>query len=286
MNILLKKNIYAFLLLLAGIFFVGSCKPKKDPEPDPCAGKVPFKADFKMTPGFFGDSLMATDEFYKSTIKFVALANYETYMWKIGDDPRTFTTKQVTLNFQNASVGEYAVQLIATRKASGCFPNEKTKDTVRKTFKIHPSLPTGTTQDSSLVLRVGRWRGSYTDAPNEIITIPIALYGAYPNGELNGVRIFNIPKGCNENIVPYLPTPFPNRRILQVDYGTYKIFRFNSDDITVVCNTNNDDGYWITRGFGEVDNSVAPNKITISYNIKNQLTETTYKTRTFIGYRQ
>lgn len=289
MDILLKKNIYAFLLLLVGIFFVWSCKPKKDPEPDPCAGKVPFKADFKMTPGFFGDSLMPTDEFYRESIKFIALDNYETYQWKIGDDPRTFTTKQVALNFQNASGGDYLVQLIATRKASGCFPNEKIKDTVRKTFKIHVfPTATGTTQDSSLITYVGRWRGSYTDAPNQMLTIPIALYGNYPNGEENGIRIFNIPQGCNENIFPYFPAYFPTRPRVMYLYGSYKIFRFasGSDDPSVVCNTNNDDGYKIKRGFGEVDNSVVPNKITISYGIKNNLTETVYKTRTFIGYRQ
>lgn len=45
MNILLTKNIYTFLLLLAGILFVGSCKPKKDPEPQiPCEQL----ADFRM----------------------------------------------------------------------------------------------------------------------------------------------------------------------------------------------------------------------------------------------
>ncbi|TAH28733.1 MAG: hypothetical protein EAZ06_09295 [Cytophagales bacterium] len=45
MNILLTKNIYAFLLLLAGILFVWSCKPKKDPQPTPtpCEELASFK---------------------------------------------------------------------------------------------------------------------------------------------------------------------------------------------------------------------------------------------------
>ncbi|TAE72624.1 MAG: hypothetical protein EAZ85_09225 [Bacteroidetes bacterium] len=115
MNILLKKNIHTFLLLLAGILFVWSCKPKKDPQPVP----IPCEqlADFKIYETYERQNITIAedDRWYSYTAEedtfvmgegisdhrvfFEAKQGADKYEWWIGNETTPRVGKKISVLF-------------------------------------------------------------------------------------------------------------------------------------------------------------------------------------------
>lgn len=134
MDILLKKNIYTFLLLLAGILFVGSCKPKKDPQPVP----IPCEqlADFKIyetyryqkmdSDRYYDDGVAEGDTFLMAQgvsdhrVFFEAKQEgADKYEWWIGNESTPRVGKKISVLFLNDNFQintQINIRLRVTRK--------------------------------------------------------------------------------------------------------------------------------------------------------------------------
>jgi len=179
-------------------------------EPNPCKEKKPFTADFGIYQSL-GDSLYIIDTvllvdpaFRERTLNsseaivFKASGDYDTYEWKIGDDPRIFTQKQFALNFDRAALGEIKVTLTATGKAvTSCFADDDGRDTQVQSFRILRG------EDFSLSI-LGKFEGYVTSNPSRKFTFEIRDFGLPPiNWDPNNhyyIRTHNFPEGCSESL--------------------------------------------------------------------------------------
>lgn len=103
---------------------------------DPCAEQTAVTAKFTIYENV-SDSLFASDTVLQyNTIVFKADENYDTYEWRIGQDARVFTTKAVTLHFQQP-VGRIEITLKVTRKPNlSCFPEDDGTDITTKPLTV------------------------------------------------------------------------------------------------------------------------------------------------------
>lgn len=189
------KTIYsivvvAFYVTLLQLFGCGG-----DPEPDPCLDKKPVKADFTIGEliSFFGgnkpDTIVLSDTVLTGNfIVFNALDNYESYEWRVGDDPRVFNTKQLKLLFQFPET--LTVSLTVKGKAlKNCFPDDDGMDTqVRKIVVI----------DRKLNPIFGQYEGAIISNPGDVFKVEV-VHDAF----FDQINIININKNCypiNESI--------------------------------------------------------------------------------------
>lgn len=247
----MKKYSSTFLFLL---FVIVSCG-KKDAPVDPCAGAKPFKADFYIQEQV-GDSLIKTDKVMQyAFVVFEAFDNYTSFKWKIGDDARSFTDKKVRLLFTD-SIPNVSVQLIATRKADPCFPNDKMIDTITKSFSVIPwrKCPL-----------IGTYIGTFQSNKTKIDTVKLLLL-PQPDG-WDRIALINVNPGCNLDTTISWST----------ERGAYA-YRFDSDNAFYSgCKAPN---AWL-RLFG---NDTL--KISYTYKINNNTTPSTIITDQFTGYRK
>ena len=178
----MKTILIPAIILLAIIF---SCNKTQVSPVDPCANEKPFKANFYIQESV-GDSLVKTDKVMQyGTAVFNASSVYDTYEWKIGNDDRTFKTKKVSLLFKD-SIKEVSVRLIATKKPNACFPNDKTIDTVYKSFSVIPWR--------EWPLR-GTYIGSFDSDKSKNDSVKLVFIPT-PDG-WGDFQIININCGCN-----------------------------------------------------------------------------------------
>jgi hypothetical protein len=169
------------LLALAAIF--SGCTPCDDPtDPecpnyDPCHGEVwvepeiVIKLDLAETSSdtFFH---VETDTIPFGRMLFSINTQYDSYLWTVGLDPRTFETPTFSLNFkQNLSSQDILITCIATRNSlDPCFPDMKLRDTLTKSFHI---------KAENEVLNgpiVGEWFGQIDGLEEDTSTIRIFAY--------------------------------------------------------------------------------------------------------------
>ena len=200
----MKTILIPAIILLAIIF---SCNKTQVSPVDPCANEKPFKANFYIQESV-GDSLVKTDKVMQyGTAVFNASSVYDTYEWKIGNDDRTFKTKKVSLLFTD-SIKEVTVRLIATKKPGACFPNDKTIDTVYKSFSVIPW------RESPLI---GTFVGTFDSDKNKRDSVKL-IYTPNIDG-WGALNLTNINCGCNlDNIISW-----------STSRGAYA-YRFDSDN--------------------------------------------------------
>ncbi|MDX1904123.1 MAG: hypothetical protein SFU27_08190 [Thermonemataceae bacterium] len=175
------KNILGIIIGLLFLLSITQCKK----EVDLCANQKPFEADFDIKE-VVGDSSFVTDTtLAQQFVIFEAKEDYDTYEWKIGLDERTFTTKDVQLFFPEPTL-LLNIRLIATKKPSACFPNDKTVDTIVKTLKVVPF------EQSKLI---GEYQGADIDNPNEPYTVKIFAGDLRNDGYIDYV-LDNWVRGC------------------------------------------------------------------------------------------
>ena len=164
----------------------GDDVPVKPPPTDPCAGKLRTSADFTIkeilsdTVWFFTDTV-----FPNNSIEFEAIQNSDEYVWKVGDDARTWTTKKFRLNFIGF-IGTLPIHLIVKNNSVDtlCNPGDDGIDTVTKYLTV-------VGRESLAIL--GSYKGYNLDNPSDTFTVTVRTTD-YRNR--SWVEIMNINKGC------------------------------------------------------------------------------------------
>jgi hypothetical protein len=178
------------LALCAGLL---SCGPND--EPVPCISSS-ANAGFKVYE-VFGDNLSEEQKIYvpaavirqSGRATFLADSVQGSYRWRIGDDARVFTTRQVRLQFTN-QLGPTTVGL-RTNFNNRC--GQSSTDSTTATFRVLPSSP-----DSVY----GYYQGALSTAPSDTFTLRLAM-GLNPLPNL--LKLDNFPKGYvwqNIGLVP------------------------------------------------------------------------------------
>ncbi len=171
------------------------------PNYDPCFGKSETNAEFVIL-----DSIVCGLDFkylwqsfqidtsYPKDIWFRALHKNDTYEWKIGSDPRTFTEKEFALYIDVP--GNIQVRLITTKKIinQNCFPNDDGRDTFYTNLYIAPF-----TQIAPIY---GRFLGH--DQHNPSLEYIVEIKSPQTAGVYNGV--YGLPEGCLKLSNPSLPS--------------------------------------------------------------------------------
>jgi hypothetical protein len=238
------KNIVARIvvgcLLLICLFAVATFWGCDGGEPDPCKNQVQTLGGFKIYEYLQhsdGDTTIATDTtLTKNIVLFKADTDYVSYEWKIGDDPRVFSTKEVPLAFDEP-VSHLKIQLIAKWNANlKCFPSDNGVDTVvsyltvidRKANPIFGEYRGANQSNTSDNFNMRVMHDEFYDWIN-IVNIN---KGCYPIDEGSGLRGFTTAMGyktllfnsgfyfesCNNPKGIF--TLHPNGRDVTVDYST------------------------------------------------------------------
>ena len=182
--------------------FTFSCKDKKEPTMvDPCATVKTFKAEFKIMESV-ADTLIETDSIliYNSAV-FVGAEGYDSYQWKIGNDTTSYTTQKFSLLFSDreVSINEViTVQLTAKKKASTCYPNDKTTDVLTKSFRIIHW------KDAPIIGKYEGYFGSDKNKSDKQV-VEVKHYfepSGYVSSKYGKFAGININKGCNLIVDP------------------------------------------------------------------------------------
>ncbi len=192
------------LLALAALVYF-SCK--KDPKPtpvNPCDGKTAFKADFEICEYLIDfDSLYVTDTIANFEVWIRTVGTYDAVKITVGSDARVFTSNKFKLNLNDSEIGQtIPVTMIGYRnKVSGCFPGERTADTVTKSFVV--ICPMGNNCANIYPAKnqypfVGKFKGYNEDEPNKEFVVTIVNYGTAPGSTslLWDIQVYNLPNGC------------------------------------------------------------------------------------------
>ncbi len=172
------------------------------PEPDPCKELEPMSGRFTMgerITNYGGvDTVIVSDTVItENFVVFRADTTYESYEWKIGDDQRTFTTREVSLRFMQPE-SSVQIRLIAKWKPNQtCFPHDDGVDTVYKYLTV---------VDKYANPILGTYRGSLANNPSDIFDVTVSRENYFASGcncmadpEYCGCyyTIRNINKGCD-----------------------------------------------------------------------------------------
>jgi hypothetical protein len=191
----MKKILFIASLFLSLIYGLSCVKDKPAPVVDPCLSKTAFKADFDICE-LAGDSLYATDTIGNFEMWVRANGDYDAVEFTVGNDARVFKSQKFKLEFNDSEIGQTIVVKMKGFKSrtSGCFPNEKTVDSLTKNFVVV------CTRNWSCSNRfpsleypfVGKFKGFNTDEPNKELIVNLG--GA--TSKYWDVQIYNFPPGC------------------------------------------------------------------------------------------
>lgn len=195
----MKKALFiACLSLVYGM----SCKKDKPTPVDPCLSKTAFKADFDICEAV-EDSLYVTDTIANFEVWFRANGTYDSVKFTVGNDARIFNAQTFKLGLNDSEIGQtISVKMKGYRKStSGCFTNEKTVDSLTKSFVVVCSRNWSCSNRFPSVEYpfVGKFKGFNADEPNKEFTVNIVNFGMNPGGAtaINwDVQIYNLPVGC------------------------------------------------------------------------------------------
>ena len=163
----------------------------------PCGGQVANPLTMQFVEAF---GTPTPDTAYNNQpMAFEAPATpYTSYRWLFGQvDART--GRRVGISFDNRTLGQISVRLIATRPLNtACFKNDDGVDTLTKTLILVPY------RDQRAPI-YGRFRGANKDTPSDTFTVriyqgPNYAYPTIPAAEPSNY-IVGVPKGCRK---PYL----------------------------------------------------------------------------------
>ncbi len=178
---------------------------------DICMKNEPVNAKFKigqkLSAPFATDSTFEVDTIFGSAgggsdiVYFEANEKDASYLWKVGNDPRSFASKSFQLG--GFPLGKTEVTLIVSKAPNkSCFPNDNGMDTIIKKIYV-------VDVDHFKAAFEGTFQGSMNINPKDTFSINIRNYGwvvprpdpCYPFTHL-GTQIFNYPKGCNLKVDP------------------------------------------------------------------------------------
>jgi hypothetical protein len=180
----MKNRLFIGLLLFSYLITSSCCKK------DECKNQTATSAGFKMYEAIGWDTktieVQNNDTVALTSVTFEAndsSTEVKSYEWQIGTDPRTFTTKQLKLDFRNSANTAVNIRLILKKNVDKtCFPNDDGVDTVIQRFFV-----------SNKLLAQGAFEGSCKSNPTEKFTIFIGK--TVLSGEV--FTLDNLPNGCS-----------------------------------------------------------------------------------------
>ena len=246
------------LLAVFGLALLNACHdPHPADQPDPCRQLVtnplvhqPFQ--------FLEDTGAPTDIALSGrTITFKAPGEpYTGWEWRIGTDPRAFTTRSVGLYLDSSVSGSIQVRLIARRpQQTACFPNDDGLDTLTRALIVRPlrALPQAPIY--------GRYLGANLDAPTDTFTVEIVRAPRYPTPTEVWSYVRNLGAGCRS---PYFDV-HPGWNSVSFSYG------------------GNDYGCLTEAGYGYL---TAPDSVRFEYQQSRSTADPTRRARVFVGRRR
>ncbi len=162
---------------------------------DPCKDFKSYTGDFKIYENV-ADTMLETDTtLMYNSVTFEATGDYDSYSWKIGNDPSSYTEKRVTQLFTDAHLGHYDITLTSTKKRNtACFPSDPETATVTKSFDV---------VEWKYASIAGTYIGHFGSTPTVQDTVKLP-YVNINNDPFGGWLLYNINKGCNNTKgVPY-----------------------------------------------------------------------------------
>lgn len=196
-----------------------ACKKNKNFN---CENSFPPIADFviKETVGF--TSFIADTVFRQNPIVFETTRPYDSVIWKIGNDPRSFDTSKFELMFPGI-LGTFGVTLNAKAVPNqGCFPGDRGVYNGKKNLTILEQFDKNSLTVSPMV---GRYSGAYIESPTDTFSVTInyfdsAKYNPSFTGTKNFYWISNIPKGYEDR------TSIEARFYPELDHGMKPIMGY------------------------------------------------------------
>ena len=205
------------------IAFLLSCK--KHNAISSCESLSPITSD-PLTREVIGDSSIVTDTAFVGSIIFEAVGNPKQTEWKIGDDPRIYTSPKFLLKF-DYPVSSIGVNLIVKGDVnSECFPNDDGIDAANRLLTI---LPRDTSTRTPLI---GDYLGSVQGRSSDTFTVSVNFwtnpkYKPYV-GPQPFCTISNFPKGYRDT-TSSIGTRFPELSYgYMCDWG-YRAIYINED---------------------------------------------------------
>ena len=190
------KNLFILVLLLALIILTGC--PDAPVRPDPCDGKMPVTADFKITQKVFNFNIDSVDYIEtevlltSKTVMFEGQNNYYHYEWQLLGDSTIYFGKKQFFWF-DVPWGKLTMRLIVKGYSdTTCFPNDDRIDTMYKDLYV---------KDKRNAEVIGSYKGCHEDNPTDSFTVDIK----YPDDR--EIIIYNINRGCftpDSNAVKYV----------------------------------------------------------------------------------
>ena len=179
-----------FFIGLLGFSMVGCHGCKEPVMPDPCEGVEEVTADFKMeySMGYNEDERWFTADTVTTTftVRFSALGHYDKVEWKVGSDPRVFTSRSFSLYFDTPAT--VLVRMIGYREPNvNCFPDDDGVDTIFRQLVVIP-------QAESLL--VGDYDGYFLSAPDSSFVLSII-----EEPITQEIWVYEFPKGCVKTVV-------------------------------------------------------------------------------------
>ena len=121
----MKKGIlFLVLLAMVGVFVFSLEGCDHHHDPDPCLALEPVTAKFSVKEPIADTTFVTDTVFAGAPTIFEADQEYTSYLWRVGNDPRTWTTKVFSLTY-NEALGNVPVTLIVQKLPNKtCFPKD------------------------------------------------------------------------------------------------------------------------------------------------------------------
>lgn len=235
----IASSIVLLALVGAFLFSLEGCGD----EPNPCKGRKTISADFIMGEQFLAiDTLIDADTVLSGgPLSFKSKGEYASYEWTIGEDPRQFTTRTVSLLFN--SVGSPKTIFVKLKVQDpflkSCFPSTHGIDSVIRKLVILPS-------DASAVF--GRYEGSLEEDPTNKYVVTISYCNPITK---SFICTNNIDKGCDNKL--YTSDPYPYINDFDFTYRALKVggkdsFNFFNSSTSYPNLNCNDPNGWLYFG--------------------------------------
>jgi hypothetical protein len=210
---------------LIAFIILSGCR--KHPDKNPCAGLTLPVAEFSIRETV-GDTTFSADTIFRDNyVEFKSLSQYQSVLWKIGNDPRDFNSADFNLSFNNF-LGSLLVSFTGKKIPNTlCFPNDNGEYKGTKNITLVEQLDKSTLTISPLV---GKYKGYFTDNPSDMWTVRIdyfdsTKYDVSTTGSKNFYWISNIPKAFIDSTSESARQYPELRNGIRLDMG-YKSFVF------------------------------------------------------------
>jgi hypothetical protein len=220
------KALVPLFCLIISIAIYTACRKKKD---RPCEGITKPSGQFQMQE-LIGDTAFIADTVFRDNyVRFQATENYDGITWRVGSDPRIWTTKEFSLSFITA-LGTLPVTFTGTKQTNlTCFPNDNGIYTSTQNLTMVEQVDKPFVTISPLV---GRYKGYFTDKPSDTLTVRMeyfdsAKYDVAITGSKNFYWFSNMPNGFTSTTNAAFAYP-ELRNGYSIEMG-YKSFVFEYD---------------------------------------------------------